>query len=78
MLYNKLHERFDMISSRVERILKNATSHPMSVQSSKLIITLGQHYISKKNMVKNVIGEIVLDIRSDNIEKVFHLPSFDQ
>ena len=78
MLYNKLHERFDMISSLVERILKNATSHPMSVKSSKLIITLGQHYVSEMNMVKNVIGEIVLDIRSDKIEKVFHLPSFDQ
>ena len=34
--------------------------------------------MSEENMVKNVIWEIVLDIRSNNIEKVFHLPIFDQ
>ena len=36
---------------------------------------LSQHYGPNEKVVKRVIREIVLDILSHNIEKMFHLPT---
>ena len=40
-------------------------------------MTIAQHYVTDKRIVRIVIGEMVLDLRLDNIEKVFHLPTLD-
>ena len=53
-------------------------SHLMLVQSSNLIMKLAQHFVPKERVVKSVIGEVVLDLRVDNIEQVFHFPRVDQ
>lgn len=41
-------------------------------------MALAQHFVYEERVVKNVIGEVVLDLQPDNIEKVFHLPRADQ
>ena len=59
---NKPTERSVMISALIQLGLVNAASHPMSVQSSMLIMTLVQQFIPKERMVKSVTSEIVLDL----------------
>ena len=51
------------------------TSHLVSMQSFELMMTITQHYVLDEQIVKRLIGEMVLDLRPDNIEKVFHLPT---
>lgn len=50
----------------------------MLVQSSKLVMTLAQHFVPEERVVKSVTSEVVLDLRPDNIERVLHLPRVDQ
>ena len=40
-------------------------------------MTLAKHYMSNE-VGRSIIGEIILDIRLDNIEKVFHLSQTDE
>ena len=40
-------------------------------------MTLDQHYVLDELLVRSVIGELVLDLKWDNIEKVFRLPTLD-
>lgn len=47
--------------------------HPIAAQSSDLII-LVDHYVLDEKLVKNSIGEVVLDIRPDIIEDACHIP----
>lgn len=61
-------------TSLVHYSLVNAVVHPISIQLTKLINTLASNYVPDKCMVKNSVGEVVLDLRPDNIEDVFHLP----
>ena len=56
----------------------NAASHPGTVQSAELIMTLSQYFVPEERVVKSVSGEVVLDLQPDNIEKVFHFPRADQ
>ena len=58
--------------------LVNIASHQTSVQSSDLIMTLAHHYVLEEKAVKSVTREIVLGLKPQNIEKVFHLPKVDQ
>ena len=75
-MYNNLHKRSDMVTKMIRNILVNAPSHLVSIQSSKLIMTITQHYVPDERIVRSVIGEMVLlDLRLDNIEKVFYLSS---
>lgn len=37
-------------------------------------MTLTNHFVPKERVVKRIMGEIILDVRPKNIEKVFHLP----
>ena len=41
-------------------------------------MTLSQHFVPNERVVKSITGEVVLDRRPDNIERVFHLPRNDQ
>lgn len=59
-----------MVSTLIRSELVNAASHPVSVQSSKLIMALVENYVSEERVVKTITGEIVLDLRPKNIEKV--------
>lgn len=52
----------------------NVVAHPISIQSVDLINTLANNYVPDEHMVKTGLGEVVLDLRPDNIEDVFHLP----
>ncbi len=47
-LCNNPKERSAMVFSLIQSGLVNATSHPISVQSFELIMTLAQHYILGK------------------------------
>ena len=75
---NKPTERLTMVFTLIRSGLVNAALHPTLVQSSKLIMTLAQHFILKERVVKSVTIEVVLDHRLDNIERLFHLPWEDQ
>lgn len=75
---NKLVGRSDPVSALIHSILVNTASHPTSVQSAKLIMTLAQHFVLEERVVKRTTGEVVLDLRPDNIQRVFHLPRADQ
>ncbi len=66
-----------MVSTVIKYGLVNAASRPTSVQSSKLIMTFVEHYVPEEKVVKSVTGEIVLDLKPRNIEKVFHIPRTD-
>lgn len=66
--------RFALICSR----LVNAASHPGTVQSTKLIMTLSRHFVPDERVVKNITGKAILDLWLDNIARVFHLPRVDQ
>lgn len=59
---NKPIERSDLVSSLIHFGLVNATSHPISVQSVELIMTLVQHFVSEERVVKSATGEVVLDL----------------
>lgn len=75
VLCKKLNERPRMVSTILIRLgLVNATSNLVSVQSSEVIMVLAKNYVLEERVVKNIIGEIVLDLRPKHIEKVFHLP----
>ena len=67
-----------MVSTLIRLGLVKEASHLMLVQSLKLVMKLAQHFILEERMVKSVTGEIVLDLRLNNIEQVFHLPRADQ
>ena len=67
-----------MVSTFIKRGLVIVASYPVYVQSSELIMTLAHYYVPIEKVVKSVTGEIVLDIRPQNIEKVIHLPRVDQ
>lgn len=41
-------------------------------------MTFTQHYVVDERLVRSVMGELVLDLRLDNIEKAFHLLPSDQ
>lgn len=59
---NQPTKRSDMVFSLIQSGLVNAASHPTSVQSTQLIMTLAQHFVPKERVVKSVIGEVVLDL----------------
>ena len=69
----KPKEIYAMVSTMIKLRLGNATSHPPFLQSSKLTMTLVENYVPKEKVVKSVTREIVLDLRPQNIKKVFHL-----
>ena len=71
---NKPIERSHIFSALIISELVNTASHLVSMQSSKLIMTLAKHLVPKDRVVKSVIGEIFLHLHPKNIEKVFHLP----
>ena len=75
---NSPTERSTLRSALIHSRLVNATSHPRTVQSAELIMTLSRHFVPDERVVKSVSGEVVLDLRPDNIERVFHLPRADQ
>ena len=75
---NNLTERSTMMSALIYSGLVNAASHMGTVQSAKLIMTLSRHFVSDERVVKSVIGEVVLDLQPDKIERVFHLPRANQ
>ena len=77
-IYNKPMERSALVSSLIHFGLVNATSHPILVQLAELIMTLAQHFIPKERVVKSVIGEVVLDLQPNNIQRDFHLPRANQ
>lgn len=41
-------------------------------------MTLAENYASEERVVKSITGEIFVDLRPKNIEKVFHLLRFNQ
>ena len=61
-LCNKPTERSLMISTLIHSQLVNAASHLVSVQSSKLIMTLEEKYVPKESIAKSITGDIVLDL----------------
>ncbi len=67
-----------MVQAIIQSGLVNITSYPILVQSSKMIMISTQHYVPKEKVVKSVTREIDLDLRLENIEKVFYLPREDQ
>ena len=75
---NSLMERSTLRSALIRSGLVNAASHLGTIQSTKLIITLSQHFVPNERVVKSITGEVVLDIRPNNIERFFHLPRADQ
>ena len=75
---NNPTERSTLTSALIRSGLVNAALHPGSVQSAELIMTLSQHFVPEERVVKSVSGDVVLDLRPDNIERVFHLPRADQ
>ena len=66
-----------MITKIIQNGLVSATSNPPSMESSGLIMTLTQHYALDERLERSVIGELVFDLRLENIEKIFHLPPSD-
>jgi hypothetical protein len=62
-----------MVTTLIRWGLVNLASHPISVQSSKLIMALAENYVSEERVVKSITCEIILDLRTKNIKKVFHL-----
>ena len=75
---NSLIERSTLRSTLIHSGLVNAASHPGTVQSAELIMTVSRHFVPDERVVKSISGEVVLDLRPDNIERVFHLPRADQ
>ena len=71
------HGRFEMVIVMIQNGLVNIALHPTLVQSSKSIMTLAQHYVPNEKLVRRITREMVLDLRPNNIEKVFHLPTLD-
>ena len=59
-----------MVSTLIILGLVNIKSHLMSVQSSKLIMTLVENFVPGERVMKSVIREIFLDLCPKNIEKV--------
>ena len=41
-------------------------------------MTLAQHFVLKERVVKIMNGEVVLELKPNNIERVFHLPRANQ
>ena len=58
--------------------LVNVASHPVSTQSSELVMALEENYVLEERVVKSITREIILDLRPKNIEKFFRLPRVDQ
>ena len=75
---NKPTKRSALVSALICSRLVNVVSHPVLVQSTKLIMALSQCFVPNKRVVKSVTGEVVLDLWPDNIERVYHLPRADQ
>ena len=75
---NSLTKRSTLTSALIHSRLVNAVSHPGTVQSAELIMTLSQHFVPDERVVKSISGEVVLDLRPDDIERVFHLPRANQ
>ena len=75
---NSPTERSTLTSALIRFGLVNAASHPGTIQSAELIMTLSQHFVPGERVVKSVSREVVLDLRPDNIERVFHFPRADQ
>ena len=67
-----------MVSTLIRSGLVNVASHTVSVQSLELVMTLTKQLVLEERVVKSVTGEIILDLRLKNIEKVFHLLRIDQ
>lgn len=59
---NKPVRRSDLVSSLIHSRLVNVSSHPISVQSAELVMTLVQNFVPEERVVKSVIGEVVLDL----------------
>ena len=59
---NKPTERSAMIFALIRSRLVNIASYLMSMQSSKLVMTLAQHFVPEERVVKSVTGEIVLNL----------------
>ena len=59
---NSLTERSTLRSTLIHSGLVNATSHPGTVQSAELIMTLSRHFVSDERVVKSIFGEVVLDL----------------
>lgn len=58
---NKPTERSTIVSTLIHSGLVCVASHPMSMQSSELIMTLPEHFVHEERVVKSVNGEVVLD-----------------
>ena len=59
---DKPTKRSAMVSTLIHLGLVNAASHPVSIQSSELIMKLAQHFVLEERVVKSVTGEIFLDL----------------
>lgn len=77
-LCNKPLKSSMMASKLIQSGLVNFVSHPTLFQSFELIMILAQHYVPDEKVVKSMTREIVLDLRPQYIEKVFHLRREDQ
>ena len=74
---NNPHNRPEFITKLITCELVSVVAHPVSMQSSELIMAITQHYVPDEKIVRAVTGEMVLDIRPDAIERAFHLPASD-
>ena len=59
---NKPIERLALVSMLIRSGLVNVASHPVSVQSAELIMTLSRHFVPDERVVKSVTKEVVLDV----------------
>lgn len=53
-LCKKPKERSAMVLALIQSGLVNISSHPTSIQSSELIMTLAHHYVPEEKVVKSV------------------------
>ena len=59
---NSLTERSTLTSTLIHSRLVNAASHPRTIQSAEMIMTLSQHFLPEERVVKSVSGDVVLDL----------------
>lgn len=61
-IFNKPMKISALVSSLIQYGLVSVTSHLVSIQSSKLIMTLAKHFVPKERVVRSVTGEVVIDL----------------
>ena len=74
---NNPHNRPEFITKMIRCGLVNVAAHPISVQSSKLIMAIAQNYVPDEKIVWAIIGEMVLDIKPHAIQRAYHLLASD-